>query len=91
MVGPANGVFGWQIIVHQIGSSVVKTDFSGKGPHFSAKHKIFLLTVKDVERALFARIQLGRSRARFFFFATLPWPSTCILRLTTHRNRVTAS
>ncbi len=43
---------------------VVKTDFSGKGPHFSAKHKIFLLTVKDEERALFARIQLGRSRAR---------------------------
>jgi hypothetical protein len=40
---------------------VVKTDFSAKGPHFSSKRKIFPLTVKDAERALFARIQLGRS------------------------------
>jgi hypothetical protein len=37
-------------------TSVVNQDFSGKIPHFSAKHKIFLLTVKDAERALFARI-----------------------------------
>jgi hypothetical protein len=44
---------------------VVKTDFSAKGPHFSAKRKIFPLTVKDAERALFARIQLGRSWARY--------------------------
>ena len=43
---------------------VVNTDFSAKGPHFSAKRKIFPLTVKDAERALFARIQLGRSWAR---------------------------
>ena len=44
---------------------VVKPDFSAKGPHFSAKCKIFPLTVKDAERALFARIQLGRSWARY--------------------------
>ena len=44
---------------------VVNTDFSAKGPHFSAKRKIFPLTVKDAERALFARIQLGRSWARY--------------------------
>jgi len=47
------------------GLSVVNTDFSAKGLHFSAKCKIFPLTVKDAERALFARIQLGRSRARY--------------------------
>ncbi len=46
-------------------SPVVKTDFSAKGPHFSAKRKIFPLTVKDAERALFARIQLGRSWAGY--------------------------
>ncbi len=45
--------------------TVVIPDFSGKGPHFSAKRKILLLTVKDAERAHFARIQLGRSRARY--------------------------
>jgi hypothetical protein len=44
---------------------VVNPDFSGKIPHFSAKHKIFLLRVKDSERAFFARIQLGRSWARY--------------------------
>ncbi len=44
---------------------VVNTDFCAKGPHFSAKRKIFPLTVKDAERALFARIQLGRSWARY--------------------------
>ena len=44
--------------------SVANPDFSGKVPHFSAKHKIFLQAVKYAERALFARIQLGRSWAR---------------------------
>jgi hypothetical protein len=44
---------------------VVNPDFSAKGPHFSVKRKIFLLTVENVERALFARIQLGRSKARY--------------------------
>ena len=44
---------------------VVNPDFSGKVPHFSAKHKIFLQAVKYAERALFARIQLGRSWARY--------------------------
>ena len=44
---------------------VVNTDFSANGPHFSAKCKIFPLTVKDAEGALFARIQLGWSRTRY--------------------------
>ncbi len=44
---------------------VVNTDFCGKIPHFSAKLKIFLQTVRDAERALFARIQLGWSWARY--------------------------
>ncbi len=45
--------------------SVVNTDFSTKGPHFSAKCKILPQTVKDAERALFARIQLGPSWAQY--------------------------
>jgi hypothetical protein len=44
---------------------IVKTDFPTKGLHFPAKCKIFPLTVKDAETALFARIQLGRSWARY--------------------------
>jgi hypothetical protein len=44
--------------------TVVNPDFSGKVPHFSAKHKIFLQAVKQSEMALFARIQL---RPRAFF------------------------
>jgi hypothetical protein len=44
---------------------VVNTDFSAKGPHFSANCKIFPLTVKDAETALFIRIQSRRSRARY--------------------------
>ena len=50
--------------LHCIGI-VVNPDFSAKGPHFSAKRKIFLQTVKDAEWAHFARIQLGQSRARY--------------------------
>jgi hypothetical protein len=45
--------------------SVVIPDFSGKVPHLSAKRKIFLQTVKDAKRALFARIQLSQSWARY--------------------------
>jgi hypothetical protein len=45
--------------------AVANPDFSGKVPHFSAKHKIFLQAVKYAETALFARIQLGRSWARY--------------------------
>ncbi len=44
---------------------VATPDFSEKGPHFSAKCKIFLQAVKYAERALFSRIQLGRSWARY--------------------------
>jgi hypothetical protein len=44
---------------------VANPDFSGKVQQFSAKHKIFLQAVKYAERALFARIQLGRSWARY--------------------------
>ena len=52
---------GWRLcfqcrrVVLRVGT-VVNADFSAKIPHFSAKLKIFLQTVKDAERAHFARI-----------------------------------
>ena len=56
---------GWARPARRRARPVVNPDFSGKVPHFSAKDKIFLLTVKDAESALFARIQLGQSWARY--------------------------
>ncbi len=58
---PVNGFFAHLLMT----TYVVNPDFSAKIPHFPAKHKIFLQTVKDAERVLLARIQLGRSRARY--------------------------
>ncbi len=58
-------VVNWTPQFRITGMVIANPDFPGKVPHFSAKHKIFLQAVKYAERALFARIQLGRSWARY--------------------------